>query len=140
MIPISMPIRAVQAGERVADADADSRRRPIRIAGQVTHTADCLGDTAETRPIAIWPGLAVAGDAHHDELRIPGPQGVRSQAPGFELSGAVVLDDAVDALREPAHQVGPSGVRMSIVTDFLLRPSVRHIIDVSPRGNRHRRT
>jgi hypothetical protein len=35
----------------------------VSAAGQVAQATDRLGDGAEADPVAVWPGLAEAGDA-----------------------------------------------------------------------------
>src|SRR5690606_12828605 len=64
------PQRAEGGGQRVADADPDPRRRPVRVAGDVAQPAHGLTDDTEPGPLAVRAGLAVARDADHDQLRV----------------------------------------------------------------------
>ena len=98
---------AVQRGERVADADVHAHRRTVRKTGDVAHAAHRFADRAETGLVAVRPGLAEAGQAHHDQSRVGRRERVVAEAPLLERARAEILDHDVGiraraAARSPA--------------------------------------
>src|SRR3546814_2711593 len=66
--------RAVQRGQRVAQAYTHPYGRTIGKSGHVAQTAHALGDGRKARSLAVRARLPVAGDADHNKLRIEGRQ------------------------------------------------------------------
>src|SRR6185369_413163 len=101
---------AMQCGQRIADAYADSHRHAPRLAGQVAQAAHRFGHDTEARAIAIGSGLAIAADAQHDQAAIELEQAVGAEAPAFERSGTEVFNQHVGMAGEPAHDVLRVGI------------------------------
>ena len=69
---------------------------------QATHG---LADHAEARPVLVGAGLAIAGDAQHDEPGIQRRQGLVIESPAFEGAGAKVLDQDIGLPDQAAHDI-----------------------------------
>ena len=63
-------VRAEDAGAKVGDRDADAHRALAGQSGDRHQPAHALRDLVESRPQAVRPVLAVAGDAGVDEARV----------------------------------------------------------------------
>ena len=88
--------------QRVADRDPHAYGWPAGLSGEVAEPAHRFGDARRSRPVSRYgAGLAVAGDANHDQVRVDRAQVVPAQAPPFERPGPEVLD----------HDVGRGGQR-----------------------------
>ena len=100
--------RPVHARHVVAERGRAGRhRRAAREAGEVSEPAEGMGDAGEARPLAVGPGLAVAGDPQHDEARIGSRQFVIAEAPALHCAGAEVLAHDIRIRREPPEQGRP---------------------------------
>ena len=60
--------------------------------------------SAEARFLAPRPGLAPAGDAQDDELRIPPQQIVGTHAPALQRSGHEILDQDLRGIDQPPQK------------------------------------
>src|SRR5690606_17992231 len=89
------PQRAEGGGQRVADADPDPRRRPVRVAGDVAQPAHGLTDDTEPGPLAVRAGLAVARDADHDQLRVDLAEPIPAEPPALQRARPEVLHQDV---------------------------------------------
>ena len=63
------PLEREHRRERVAERDAEPRRRPVGEAVQVTQAADRLGHRCEAGPVRARPGLAIARHPREDRRR-----------------------------------------------------------------------
>jgi hypothetical protein len=82
----------VHRGQRIANADAHARRRPVGLTDDVTQAAHGLTDAAVTCPLRVRTRLSVARDAHQDEPGIHRRQLVPTATPFLERAGPEVLD------------------------------------------------
>ena len=105
---------SVDAGDTVADADADAYRRQLsgtrRVVGQVAQATHRFADHAEGGAVALWPVLAVAGDAGNHQTGVVRPQRRLRQAELVELAGAEVFDQCITLCGEPQCQVPRPGL------------------------------
>ena len=97
-------------GQRVADRDADARRRRDRVADHVAQAAHRLADRAETGAPGVGPGLPVARDAHHDEPRVGGGELLVAEVPLLERAGPEILDQDVGLRDELEQESLPLGL------------------------------
>ena len=111
---------AVQRSDRVAEREVRARRRSVGKARDVAHAADPFGDGGESRPLAIRPGLSVAGDAHEDELRVVARERVPAEVPLLERAGAEILDHDLRAAGEAPHDLLPLGTAQVAGHGFLV--------------------
>src|SRR5688572_13908483 len=103
----------MQGRDGVADREVGPHRRLSRKAGDVAQPAHRLADRAEAGPLAVWPGLAVAGDAHQDQLGVVARERVPAEVPFLQRPGPEVLDHDVRAARQAAHDLlafGPAQI------------------------------
>ena len=132
---------AVKRGERIADAHAHAHGHPPRLAGQVPQPAHGFADHAEPRPIPVRAGLAVAGDAQHDQARIDRRQRLVSQPPALQRARAEVLDQHVRVPDQPAHDVLSFGAAKvdrhgALVARLDLPPDRRAVVQQPPLAQR----
>ena len=97
-------------GQRVADRDADARRRRDRVADDVAQAAHRLADRAEAGAARVGPGLPVAGDADHDEARVGGGELLPAEVPFLERARAEILDQEVGLRGELEQEPLPLGL------------------------------
>src|SRR5487761_521192 len=97
----------MQPRERVAEADADSRRRTIRISSQVADTPHRLRNGAKAGSIRVGSPLAVARDSHGDQAWIDVSEDRGPQAPFLQGARPEVLEQDVGMPDELFDQTSP---------------------------------
>ncbi|MNT19536.1 hypothetical protein D3C72_1547980 [compost metagenome] len=98
---------AVQRCQRVADADAGTHRRPVGVAADITQPAHRFRNRGKAGTVLVGAGLAIAGDAHHDQGRIHLAQVFPAQTPFLECAGTEVLDHDIGFSHQLAHDFLP---------------------------------
>ncbi len=100
--------RGEDAGPVVGDEVAGADRGKVRVAGDASHAGEGEGNPIEAGAVAVGAGLAVAAYADDNEPAVGLAQGIGGEAPALEGAGAVVLDENVGGIAEPAEERAPS--------------------------------
>ncbi len=131
------PEGGIEAGDRIADADAHPHRWQIdgagHMVGQVAQATDRLADHPEGGALGPRPVLAIAGDVRDDQVRPRPAQHIGAQPHLPELARPEILDHHI-ALRDQIEQQRPPLFRFQIQRDAALvagmhRPPERAAID-----------
>ena len=101
----------IEAGKKIADADAGSHGRLTGHAGQGPQLAHRLSNGAEGRLFRHRPALAESGNRDMDQLFIDGLQRLVVETPGRQCSGLEVLDEEIRVPQQSVEQSGSLGVR-----------------------------
>ena len=132
------PDGTVEAGQVIAERGRARRHRGLpRHTREIRQAADGVRDAGKAGPVPVGAGLAVTGDPQHDQARVELVQHLPAKAPFLERSGRKFSHKMSDSPTSFLKMLGPSGVRRSTVTDFLLRASLSQA-SVSPRWWRYR--
>ena len=118
----SRPTDAGQAGHAVDHRDADARRRPVGLAGQLHQARLGLHQEVVARPVGALVVAAVGRDVQADDRGIEVPQARIVEAELGRLRAAQVVDHAVGGLHQRLEL--PRGLRADLrssVTLFLPR-------------------
>ena len=89
---------ADQAGDLVRERDGREERWTVGFAGDRRVARHGFGDRSETGPARVGTGLAEAGEAGDDEVRVAVVQDLRPEAEALERPRAEVLDEGVRAV------------------------------------------
>ena len=95
----------VEARETVAERDAGARGHAVGFAHHIAQAAHGFTDGRVAGAGGIGAGLAVAGDADHDEAGVDGFQGVVAEAPFLERAGAKILEQEISLRDQLADDV-----------------------------------
>ena len=91
--------------EIIGERDGHRDRRSIGETGDVRQPAHRRGWSAEAGLVAVRSVLAVARDAHQDNIRVGGLQGLIAEIPALERAWAKVFDDGVAPFDELQEQL-----------------------------------
>ena len=109
------------APAEVAGQDQRRDRRPVGFADGPQRTRERQVVDVETGPVGQRAGLAVAGHAAVDELRVAGQAGIGPESEPLGHAGPEALDEAVGPVDQAQYRLDALGVLRSARTERRLR-------------------